>query len=114
MREMRFRAWDGVKMYLLHLDDWTFFNGEICHRNASLHKVMQYTGLNDKNGKEIYEGDILCLDYTKNKWVIKYFGCGFRGEPLDENELLKGYYLTNNNYLQFEVIGNIHENPELL
>ena len=69
---------------------------------------MQFTGLHDKNGKEIYEGDI--LQYTDNfnrpiTGVVQYLGNGFWIEEKDET-----HYMPNDR----EVIGNIYENPELI
>ena len=60
-------------------------------------ELLQFTGLLDKNGKEIYEGDIVRREDSLN-WIVKWEGQGF--EPI---ELEK-----------WEIIGNIHENPELL
>ena len=54
-REIKFRAWDGKKM----LPNRTVFNGADwdCERDAATgNPIMQYTGLKDRNGKEIYEG----------------------------------------------------------
>lgn len=81
---------------------------------------MQYTGLKDENGKEVYEGDIVeatyCVDgcyydtedeYSVIQWDDKQ--CGF-------NIMFKDELLSSpiSYYVSFEVVGNIYENPELL
>ncbi len=74
--------------------------------------LMQYTGLHDKNGKEIYEGDILKRDNDIRLFYIEYVGRGFAFFP--QGILGKG--LTNAEVglgARFEVIGNIYKNPEL-
>lgn len=90
---------------------WTHF--EPYHKDIHL---MQYTGLKDKNGKEIYEGDIVAekghyvnsdrLVYQKIQWKENY-SCWLRGEY---------QRLTPKNIktYQIEVVGNIYDNPELL
>ena len=76
--------------------------------------IGQYTGLKDKNGKEIYEGDIVKV-FTNKKWRIGKIIYEHSGFTID---------VTNNKELEYgrtsiiesltEVIGNIHDNPELL
>ncbi len=76
--------------------------------------IGQYTGLHDKNGKEIYEGDILQIDIDR-AWIIwneKY--CYFQLVPIGD------YYFDSDvigqtlEYTETEIIGNIYENKELL
>lgn len=74
--------------------------------------VGQYTGLTDKNGTRIFEGDILRFPYpsTQNIYSVMWGGGSFVRKDPD------GYYLSLNalNCDEYEVIGNIHDNPELL
>ena len=77
--------------------------------------IMQSTGLKDKNGKEIFEGDI--LDYKGRKALVKWHGSyasfiyRFVDELQKRNTEWKPLYLA---YMKCEIIGNIYENPELL
>ena len=74
--------------------------------------IGQYTGLKDKNGKEIFEGDIVCLGDSKRR-----IGVILRSE-IEPAFILKvddtDYDLYYRNQHRYEVIGNIHDNPELL
>ena len=77
--------------------------------------LMQSTGLKDKNGKEIFEGDI--VDYKGRKAIIKWHGAfasfiyRFIDEPQERKPKWDPLFLA---YLKLEIIGNIYENPELL
>ena len=77
--------------------------------------IMQSTGLKDKNGKEIFEGDI--LDYKGRKALVRWHGSyasfiyRFVDEPHKRNAEWKPLYLA---YMKCEIIGNIYDNPELL
>ncbi len=67
MREIKFRAWDKVEKQMITKNFGNFinFNGTVFHNGMKQGDwtLMQYTGLKDKNGKEIYEGDIVQFEY---------------------------------------------------
>jgi len=99
MREIKFRAWNPKTKEII--DNIFLVPGE------STENVMQYTGLKDRNGKEIYEGDIV-----KDEGVVFKKDAAFqvKNYPL-MNFFIEGF---EDKKSKLEVIGNIHENPELL
>jgi uncharacterized phage protein (TIGR01671 family) len=118
MREIKFRAWDKKKLEMYSNNSNILGNMGSYHPAGQVPNwdIMQYTGLKDRNGKEIYEGDVVQYSTayygklkTDNKQEIKWIEDmehdGF-GEPLATGFLLRGY--------DWEIIGNIYENPELL
>lgn len=82
--------------------------------------VMQFTGLLDRHGKEIYEGDIVEYGGTDRGWVSSLYSGKFevRANLISGIELVgffdQQYTKLDDFFNQFEVIGNIYENPELL
>jgi hypothetical protein len=105
MREIKFRAWVESEQRMTKV----FELGSILCDNHGCDLLMQYTGLKDKNGREIYEGDIL-LDNAKIARVVKW-GDDLACFMVDIKEC------TNDDYLYAcllgVVIGNIYENPDL-
>ena len=114
MREIKFRTWNKAKKSFVYLDLRESIANDNCYSVCVNEcgarcecEIMQYTGLKDKNGKEIYEGDILQMDtpsgrkfYLVVQWKVFLDRCGW-----DIGEESCKFY---------EVIGNKFENPELL
>jgi len=126
MKEIKFRAWDGINKSMIDSSygDWISFNGvpytysvrKYGTPNIEIEKAdgyipMQYTGLKDNNGVEIYEGDVIEHSDAiwraevkwceSGKWILNYTGMGREVLLSDRTD-----YIV--------VIGNIHQNPELL
>ena len=108
-REIKFRAFDGVDYVTKPFTLLDIQNGKIQFASSDT-KIMQFTGLLDKDGKEIYEGDICKAKYAgssereyKNKieWNESECSFSFANAPLWAWE-------------KIEVIGNIYQNPELI
>lgn len=116
MREIMFRAWNDEEKVMISADDlafetylplWMQFKG-------STLTFMQYTGLNDKNDKEIYEGDIIEIvdSIGSHICVVKFInGCFVSVELGDSDEVCLREDIDN---FPHTIIGNIYENTELL
>lgn len=125
-REIKFRIWDIENKEMLKVQELdfepTFYGGRIAIRPDQYNDyfdtedmiLMQYTGLHDKNGKEIYEGDIVKV-FTDGKWRIGkvvYEHSGFTIDVTNNKELEYGRTSIIEKFT--EVIGNIYDNPELV
>ena len=135
MNNLKFRVWDKKLQILgtvsnidLEFEEVTFYidDDEELDTCQPLKDVvlMKSTGFHDKNGVEIFEGDVLNCgylftgspfeeedEYEEEKGVVKFLNCGFNIEFKNCNALFIDIML---NYEDIEVIGNIYENKELL
>lgn len=143
-REIKFRAWHKKRSEMMRVVDIYFGRGEGIQatRLLAVHdgmkystneqtlndvELMQYTGLRDKGGAEIYEGDIIRVNVVDNKdleaeyrsthlveWCSGDDYPAFDLFPAWDDQLNSFSSILNTNCFEMEVIGNIHENPELL
>lgn len=149
MYEIKFRAWDKTHKEMSYITDLYWFEEAGVHDGSgnghyTNYELMPFSGIHDKNGKEIYEGDIVLTQerydrpYSKNRkskrhtGVVEYKirgGSGFCNSESGKWDKHKEYgaewvvevkdygKFVHGNWGDFydcEVIGNIYENPELL
>lgn len=136
MREYKFRVWNRKMTYFGFKDidtDADHTLAQVVNRKKddlsygcidceeSTHYVMQYTGLKDKNGKEIYEGDVVrykAYNTQSDEWememtVVKYIINGYTPFKWEHDMSDDDDYYTIK-YKDYEVVGNIYENPEFI
>lgn len=122
MREIKFRAWDKKRNVMwepiafIRLLQYLFFEN---FPNATAYQEikdhfndivwLEYTGLKDSQGKEIYEGDILAMQHYDH-WVVSWDG----PSAIINNVKNPGHPYLLTHPIGREIIGNIYENPDLI
>jgi uncharacterized phage protein (TIGR01671 family) len=124
----KFRAWLKNDKEMIDVDEIHWDNGNFefigdgitFQRLADEVELMQSTGLKDKNGNEIFEGDVVQYQNTKvpsadSKGVIRYFdNWAMFGIDIEHNEPRALFFNGLADHISLDVIGNIYENSELL
>lgn len=126
MRNIKFRCWDIYNKEMLDVEELNYEYGEPAIRTNMYNDyfgpkemiLMQYTGLKDKNGKEIYEEDIVKVNdeiIVKVIWDNNYLGYFlYANEENSIDSFENGEQPLYDYFGSIEVIGNIYENKELL
>lgn len=130
MRYIKFRAWDKQYKKIVNVTMLNFGSDELDHddnfgepKSIEHFELMQYTGLKDKNGKEIYEGDIAKITWAEGTYRDSAYGGALNYTELGVMQFENGQFsffvkdsLLDEEYknLTVEIVGNIYENPELL
>ncbi len=113
MRSLKFRSWDvenkcWMSEFNVAANLHNQMRGVLSPEVAAKYPLMQYTGLKDKNGQEIYEGDFIKTEYCTSE--VKFdTGCFWAVDVVTA-----GYGPLSCQNSVCEIIGNIYENPELL
>lgn len=130
MREYKFRLWDKEKEIMLDVEkidfDDCYYGGEMYvnttngsdYWNNELYSLMQYTGLHDENGKEIYEGDIVKFRFKTDRDVypdiVGYIEYQSTFSAFKIMSWQGSFKIDITEFKFVKVIGNIYENKELL
>lgn len=124
-REIKFRAFSKIKKRMFPVyglgHDWVTEDtldgvdpGNNCFSGSDFLNdivVMQFTGLKDKNGTDIFEGELILWD-TDLRFIVVFNNGRFYGKPHPDNHI--PCTLHFHHFSKSEIIGNIHQNPELL
>jgi len=116
-RDIKFRAWDLNYKTMVYINDLYWFEEEGVHDfegsgHYSNYTFMEYTGLKDRNGKKIFESDIIIATTEEGKGIqgyIEYIDCAW----MVNIDGITVYEFYNLRYPSIVIIGNRYENPEL-
>ena len=127
-REIKYKAWDKAKKVWKIVTGLHFFGGEklttisydseegeIMDVPVEEFEIVEYTGLKDKDGKDIYTGDVLKMDsWTPEHIQVKFIEGAFCLANAGGHYIGEIHYTNHANIPQSTVVGNVFENPNLL
>lgn len=126
MKHLKFKVWDreketflkdvfiGSDGQLYQFSKNTMFGAAITFLDSENKKILQYTGLRDKNRHEIYDGDIVNL--KGDLYTVSWNGCfsSFDMTNIDKAKHYKDLYYLNKDFKKSVIVGNIYQNREML
>ena len=128
-RELKFKAWNKKTKQIIKIEPLTSIKSFMDNThyltagtidggfyiNLDEVELMQFTGLKDKNGKEIYKGDIInCKHWNPENYKVIFREGGFCLADKDNKFMADINMIQDSTGIHFEIIGNIYENSELL
>ena len=124
MREIKFRAWLKEERKMVNVETLFIGINRLCFGNSKTEdlffrdfeevELMQYTGLKDKNGKEIYEGDILFFRDENMKYIVVWQDTAFIIKSIEIRKYSEKMCWLDDTEICCEIVGNIYENKNLL
>jgi hypothetical protein len=123
MRETKFRAYHKERKEMFEIASIDFeekkaalSNGiiKLLNVDSKQFELLQYTGLKDKNDKEIYEGDILFFRDENMKYIVVWQDTAFIIKPIEIRKYLEKMCWLDDTEICCEIVGNIYENKKLL
>ena len=123
MREIKFRAYHKERKEMFEIASIDFEEKKAALSNETIKllnvdfkqfELLQYTGLKDKNDKEIYEGDILFFRDENTKYVVVWQDAAFIIKSIEIRKYSEEMFWLDDTEICCEIVGNIYENKNLL